>query len=140
MRVTPEVRKKLERAALRRGRSISQEAEIRLEQSFDREGHLILSRNDIWSSVFTPSLRTIFPDDSDYAELWVILGARPRDARVPERPDAERLVKLSIYCDDLKRLQNYFSGAPYPWDLSNQEIKDAGEEYVQQLIDLKRGK
>src|SRR6476659_11251968 len=91
MRVTPAVRKKLERAALRRGRSISQEAEIRLEQSFDREGHLILSRNDIWSSVFTPSLRTIFPDDSEYAELWVILGDKPHDARVPERPDADHL-------------------------------------------------
>ena len=47
MRVTPAVRKKLERAALKRGRSISQEAEIRLEQSFDREGHLILGYGDI---------------------------------------------------------------------------------------------
>ena len=54
MRVTPAVRKKLERAALKRGRSISQEAEIRLEQSFDREGHLILSYGDRWAYVPVP--------------------------------------------------------------------------------------
>ena len=139
---TSEVRKNsLGQAQRAAGDRLSQEAEIRLEQSFDREGHLILSRNDIWSSVFTPSIRTVFPDDPDYAELWVILGDKPHDARVPERPDADHLVKLKhLLRNDLKRLQNYFSGAPFPWDYSKEEIEEAGAQWIEQMIDLARGK
>lgn len=37
LRVTPEVRMKLDQAAAQTGRSISQEAELRLERSFDRQ-------------------------------------------------------------------------------------------------------
>jgi hypothetical protein len=70
----------------------------------------------------------------------VILGDKPRDAGVPERPDADHLVKLSIYCDDLKRLQNYFSGAPFPWDYSKEEIEEAGAQWIEQMIDLAKGK
>jgi len=122
-----------------RGRSISQEAEIRLEQSFDREGHLILSQNDIWSSVFTHGSRTVFRDAS-HAELWVILGDDPRDVNPGEYPHEEHVVVLKIDRADLKRLQNYFSGAPFPWDYSNEEIQAAGDEWIQQQSDLRRGK
>jgi len=37
LRVTAEMKRKLEAAALESGRSLSQEAELRLEQSFERE-------------------------------------------------------------------------------------------------------
>ena len=122
MRVTPAVRKKLERAALKRGRSISQEAEIRLEQSFDREGHLILAYGDKWAYVAIAN-----------GAVWLALG----DDHLP----GEGLrISLEIEPEDLKRFLNYFGGAPYPYDFSNKEINDAGEEYIQQLIDLKRGK
>jgi hypothetical protein len=41
VRVTPEAKRRLEKAAASSGRSISQEAELRLERSFDREDLLI---------------------------------------------------------------------------------------------------
>lgn len=37
LRVTAETKRKLEAAAIESGRSLSQEAELRLEQSFERE-------------------------------------------------------------------------------------------------------
>jgi hypothetical protein len=37
LRVTAEIRDKLEKAAVEKGRSLSQEAELRIERSFDRE-------------------------------------------------------------------------------------------------------
>jgi hypothetical protein len=124
MRVTPAVRKKLERAAVKRGRSISQEAEIRLEQSFDREGHLILGYGDIWAYVLIAK-----------GNIWLSLGNDPRDF-----PEEEHTIVLEIEPEDLKRFRNYFSGAPFPYDYSNKEIEDAGDLWIQQQIDIKRGK
>ena len=124
MRVTPAVRKKLERAALKRGRSISQEAEIRLEQSFDREGHLILGYGDIWAYVLIAK-----------GNIWLSLGNDPRDF-----PEEEHTIVLEIEPEDLKRFRNYFGGAPFPYDYSNKEIKDAGDLWIEQQIDIKRGK
>jgi hypothetical protein len=37
LRVTAEIRERLEKAAVEKGRSLSQEAELRIERSFDRE-------------------------------------------------------------------------------------------------------
>jgi hypothetical protein len=37
LRVTADLKRKLEKDAVKSGRSLSQEAEIRLEQSYDRE-------------------------------------------------------------------------------------------------------
>ena len=46
LRVTAEVKQKLEEAAIQSGRSLSQEAELRLEQSFEREW--IIKRLQAW--------------------------------------------------------------------------------------------
>jgi hypothetical protein len=37
-------------------------------------------------------------------------------------------------------LQNYFEGAPYPYDYSNEELSEAGQQWVEMQIDLARGK
>ena len=49
LRVTPEMKKRLEKAAIRNGRSISQEVELRLERSLDLSRHLIMAHDDRWS-------------------------------------------------------------------------------------------
>ena len=51
LRVTPVVKKRLERAAEKNGRSLSQEAELRLERSFERETRLTLAKGDAWAPI-----------------------------------------------------------------------------------------
>ena len=46
LRVTAETKRRIEAAAIESGRSISQEAELRLEQSFEREW--MLKRLQVW--------------------------------------------------------------------------------------------
>jgi hypothetical protein len=132
MRTTKSVRERLERAAAKSGRSLAQEVERRLERSLDLDEHLVVAHGDMWAPIL------VAKED----ELWAMLGDDPRDFPVPEGdpPHAEHLVVLNIEPGDLKRLRNYFSGAPYPWDYSSAEIKEAGERWVEQQIDLKRGK
>ena len=129
MRVTPDVRKKLERAAARRGRSISQEAEIRLEQSFDREGHLILSYADRWAYVLFAK-----------GDLWIVLGHDPRDPDFRALREDHVVVLSTEVPEDLKRLRNFLGGAGYPWDASDEAIEEAGQQWIQQQIDISRGK
>jgi hypothetical protein len=128
MRTTKRVRDMLEHAARRSGRSLVQEVEWRLESSLRSDGHLILARGDIWAP-------TLFLN----GELLVGLGNDPRDVPVEpgDPPHEEHCVILKMSPRDLRRLQNYFSGAPYPWDHSNKEIQAAG--YGLQR-DVKRGK
>ena len=83
LRVTPEMKKRLERAAIRKGRSLSQEAEMRLERSLELGRHLVISRGDYWSPVFIAK-----------GELWVTLGDDPRDASEPDHQ--ETLIALKI--------------------------------------------
>ena len=52
LRVTPEMKKQLEDAAIQKGRSLSQEVELRLEQSLRFENHLLLTKGTYWSPVF----------------------------------------------------------------------------------------
>jgi hypothetical protein len=47
LRVTPEIKNKLEKAAMEKGRSLSQEAEFRLERSFEREALGTEVRQDV---------------------------------------------------------------------------------------------
>jgi hypothetical protein len=131
MRTTKSVRDRLENAAAKSGRSLAQEVERRLERSLDLDQHLVISHGDMWVPVF------VLKD-----ELWAMLGEDPRDFPVPEGepPHEEHTVVLKIEPRDLKRLRNYFSGAPYPWDHSAKEIEETGERFIQQEIDIKRGK
>jgi hypothetical protein len=125
LRVTAAVKRGLEAAAIKSGRSISQEAELRLEHSLDMRRHLVMAQGNVWSPV-------AFLDDS----MMVPLGDDPRDFPVPpgDPPHEEHWVQLRASPEDLKRLRNYFAGAPYPWTHSNAEIAAAGEGKI------KRGK
>jgi hypothetical protein len=51
LRVTADVKRKLEAAAISKGRSISQEAEMRLEQSLASDKHLLISMNGEWGPI-----------------------------------------------------------------------------------------
>ena len=124
MRTTKSLRQRLERAAKKSGRSLAQEVERRLERSLDFEQHLVLTKGDFWSPLFVHE-----------GNLRLILGDNPR-----EIPDEEEMVVLKIRPEDLKRLRNYFSGAPWPYDASNEEIEAAGDAWMQMRLDIKRGK
>ena len=130
MRTTKGVRERLERAAAKSGRSLTQEVERRLERSIDFDHHLVIARGDFWSPL-------LFGKD----EVWVGLGDDPRDYPVPpgEPPHEEHCVVLKGSAEDLKRLRNYFSGAPYPYESSNVEIEAAGEQRRTAKKNLRRG-
>lgn len=133
LRVTPEMKKRLEKAAIKNGRSISQEAELRLDRSLDVSRHLVIAQGDLWSPVLIHK-----------GNLLVALGDNPHDyPALPQRTRRlfrQHIITLQIEEEDLKRLQNYFSGAPHPYEYSNEEIDDAGEQWIQQQIDIARGK
>jgi hypothetical protein len=139
LRVTPEMKKRLEQAAIKNGRSLSQEVELRLERSLYVSRHLMMAQGDIWSPVLFSTSR---------GELWIGLGNDPRDAGIDPRDDEtahlEHLVVLRAETEDLQRLKNYFDGAPYPWTRSKAEIEaeieEAGDWYIQSEIDRRRGK
>jgi hypothetical protein len=117
LRVTAAVKRSLEAAAIKNGRSISQEAELRLEHSLDMRRHLVMAQGNVWSPV-------LFAGDS----MHVFLGDDPRDYPVPpvDPPHEEHVVELrTTRPDDLKLLRNYFGGAPHPWTRSNAEIAAA---------------
>ena len=40
----------------------------------------------------------------------------------------QRIITAAIEEDELKLLQNYFEGAPYPYDYSNEELSEAGQQ------------
>jgi hypothetical protein len=133
MRTTKSLRQKLEKAAAQSGRSLAQEVESRLEQSFVFERHLIMSQGDRWSPVLV---------NRKAEQLWVTLGNDVRDFPVGagEYPHEETTVVMDLEPEDLKRLLNYFSGAPWPYNYSNYELKEAADLDVQMQIDLRRGK
>ena len=93
---------------IRSGRSISQEAELRLELSLDMRRHLTLVKGNVWSPIFFHGNES----------MLVPLGNDPRDFPVPEGdpPHEEHWITLKAERpDDLKLLRNYFGGLPYPW-------------------------
>jgi len=131
LRVTPEMKKRLEKAATKKGRSLSQEAELRLERSLDLSRHLMIAQGDRWAPVLIYK-----------GNLLIALGDNANDyPRLPGPPRYRpNIITLSIEEEDLKRLQNYFDGAPYPYEYSNEEIQEAGEQWIQMQIDIARGK
>jgi hypothetical protein len=132
LRVTAAVKRGLEAAAIKSGRSISQEAELRLEHSLDMRRHLVMAQGNVWSPVF-------FGGDD---RMMVGLGDDPRDFPVPpgDPPHEEHWVEFRVEPEDLKRLRNYFGGARYPWLRSNAEIAAAGERWLEMQDEIKRGK
>jgi len=133
MRTTKRVRERLERAAAKSGRSLAQEVERRLERSLDLENHLILAQGDVWSPILV---------NRRDSELWIMLGNDPRDFPVDagEPQHQETTIVLKLEPEELERLVNCFGGAPWPYEFSNKEIEDAGDEWIQTQIDLRRGK
>jgi hypothetical protein len=132
LRVTPEMKTRLERAATKRGRSLSQEAELMLERSLDLSRHLVIAQGDWWCPVLIHR-----------GELLIALGDKPDDyPRLPSRPPRYRpnVIRLQIEEEDLKRLQNYLGGATYPYECSVEEVEEAGQQWIEMQIDKARGK
>jgi hypothetical protein len=100
LRVTPEVKERLEKAAEKHGRSLSQEAEFRLERSLYVDQHLMLARGDGFAPVAALGL----------SGLLVMLD--------------DGVVALKISKEDLRRLRDFFRGAPHPVH----HFRDDGEE------------
>ena len=103
-----------------------------LERSLDVSRHLVIAQGKRGSPVLVHK-----------GELLIALGDDPND--YPALPGKRKylpqnIITLTISEDDLKLLQNYFNGAPYPYEYSNEEIEEVGERYIQQQIDLLRGK
>lgn len=131
LRITPEMKRNLERAAVKSGRSLSQEVERRIDRSLDFDRHLVIAQGDFWSPVLIHK-----------GEVLVGLGNDPRDFPVPDGapPHEETLVTLKISPEGLRRLVNYFGGAPWPYDQSNAEIDEAGEPWISLQNEIRRGK
>jgi hypothetical protein len=89
LRVTPDMKRRLDEAAAKSGRSQSQEAELRLERSFDYEKGLIIRHGEVWSPVLL-NPRT--------CELTLHVGG---DLKEP-------VVTLKVSRKDLARFLEYF--------------------------------
>jgi len=131
LRVTPEMKERLERAATRNGRSISQEAEMLIERSLGFAGHLIIAHGEMWAPILVGR-----------GDLLIGLGYDPRDYPVPPGapPHQETFIRMKIEPEDLRRLGNYLGGAPWPYDMSNEEIEEQGESWLSLQTDIRRGK
>ena len=114
LRVTADIKRKLDEAATDTGRSQSQEAELRLEQSFMRGDDLVLAQG----SAFTP---VIFHG----REMWVYVGD-------------EEMVPIQMSSEDRKRLLKYLSHMR--GEYTDEEIEEAGERYMQEQLDIERGR
>jgi hypothetical protein len=117
LRVTPQMKQRLERAAIRKGRSLSQEAEYRLEASLDSDDHLILVQGTTWSPV-------IFRGD----EMLVYVGGN-------------EAISLKIDRSDRAEMLDYFrKHADEEREPLREEVEEAGERYMEMLRDIERGK
>jgi hypothetical protein len=103
LRVTAGVKRALEKAAIKTGRSISQEAEIRLELSLRLEQIPAIVVGQHWAPI-------LFAKDKE--EIAVLLGSGD-DVDV-----GGFLVALKGESEgDVKLIRNYLSGAPFPWGM-----------------------
>lgn len=112
LRITPRMKRKLEEAARRKGRSLSQEVELRLERSIDFARHVVIARGDIWSPVLIAN-----------GQLLIWIGDELSEAY--GEGHQEHVVPLKVSEPDLVRLWNYFNGAPWPYTKSIREIEAA---------------
>ena len=114
LRVTPKMKERLEAAATKKGRSLSQEAEFRLEMSLASDRQLILAYGGAWLSVHR------FGDDLNVA--------LPISWEEETGCLEEDLVTLKITKHDLDRIRNYFTGARPPYDMTRAEEDAWAEE------------
>jgi hypothetical protein len=129
LRITPEMKRQLEMAAVIKGRSLSQEVELRLERSLDIGRHLTIARGDTWAPVL------IHGD-----ELLISLSSHPVPPGEPPTHLDAVVAFNGVDENDLQRLVNYFGGALYPYDHSNEEIDAAGEQWLEMQDEIRRGK
>jgi hypothetical protein len=122
LRVTPEMKRRLEAAAIQNGRSLSQEAELRLSRSLEFARYLGLARGHFWAPILIAN-----------GELLVGLGDDSHGW-------PQHVVALKINKDDLTRLVNYFGGASWPYEHSNEEIEASGEHWLKMQDEIRRGK
>ena len=117
LRVTPESEEATRRGGHKKGSLASQEAEFRLEMSLSSDRQLILAYGGYWLSVIRSQndLLVALPMGWDGTDL------------------DEELVPLKIAQDDLKRVRNYFTGAPPPYDMSWRELEQADEEASREI-------
>ena len=125
LRITPRMKSKLEEAATKKGRSLSQEVEMRLEMSLSADYQLILAYGGHWLSVIRAS-----GDAPGKGGLAVALPIGWEDDQIEDD-----LVFLQIDQDGLERIRNFFRGAPPPYNRSKAEIEAAGEGWVHELAD-----
>jgi TraY domain len=121
LRVTAQMKRKLEEAATEKGRSLSQEAEMRLQNSLSSDWQLTL----VYRGYALPVIRR-------EGGLFVAL---PVGIDEYDNIDDE-LLPLHIAPKDLQRIRNYFAGTPPPYGMSWAEInKSDEEESIQDNID-----
>jgi len=119
LRVTPRMKRRLEGAATKNGRSLSQEAEFRLEMSLSSDLQLILAYGGKWLPIIRSmgGLLIALPISWDDEQGW-----------------DEDLLPLKIAEEDLKRIRNYFTGAPPPYDMSSREYDEMMEAHEDAFI------
>lgn len=133
LRVTPKMKQMLEKAAIRSGRSLSQEVERRLDRSIDFENHLVMAQGDVWSPVLV---------NRRDSQLLIGLGNDPRDFPPEDEYGecTETIIVLKLEPEDLKRLVNCFAGATWPYDYTNKELDDLGQHYLEMRREERKGK
>ena len=52
----------------------------------------------------------------------------------------ETTVVLKLKPDDLKLLVNCFAGAPWPFDYTDKELMDLGDDYLEMRREIRKGK
>ncbi len=114
LRVTANMKMKLDQAAAESGRSQSQEAELRLEQSFMRGEELVIAQGSAFSPVFFIK-----------GEMWVYVGEESVAPLRMSSKDQERLLRF------LRHMRGEYT---------DEEIEEAGERHMLMLGDVKKGK
>jgi len=114
------MKRRLEEAATKNGRSLSQEAELRLEMSLSADRQLILAYGGHWLSVIR----------SQGGLLIALPIGWDEEAGIDDD-----LLPLKIAEDDLDRIRNFFTGAPPPYDMSRREYEAWAEEQEPLMTD-----
>jgi hypothetical protein len=125
LRVTPRMKRWLEEAATKNGRSLSQEAEFRLDMSLSSDRQLILAYGGHWA--------TVIGHQGD------LLIALPIGWDFESETVDEDLVPLKISSSNLQRLRNFFTGAPPPYHKSWRELEQDDEEASREIQIAEQG-
>jgi hypothetical protein len=105
LRVTAEIRDRLEKAAVEKGRSLSQEAELRIERSFDREellpevltlaygkpvADVLIDRRTLLAKIDAGRLKRI--TDPDLVDRWKEILGEFADSTIVGPPSQKEIV------------------------------------------------